>query len=105
MSYTLEQENSKDCITIEQIKQEESIVKQVDKYLVAERIAIEVKAHLEVFDYFHLEFKSYLISAKDEIIYSESENHEILELAKEILKNRYKISILSEAPFQCVSKN
>lgn len=82
-----------------------TIVKKVDKVLLAERIAIEIKAHFELNQIGKTNFNSFLEMARDEIYYSEEEQQEILSVSKEIVKKKYKIKIVSENPLKCVSEN
>ena len=67
--------------------------------LYAERIAIEVKTHFEVYNYGHSRFKSYLVTANGTLNYTEIEKLRILELAEKILVEKYNIKILSTDPF------
>ena len=92
----------KNIITKKQVNEEKEIIKQVDKKLVAERIAIEIKAQSDAKLNFHQSLSSYLISAKSSLNYSDEENDEILKLSKMILKEEYNIDIISEFPFECV---
>lgn len=82
-----------------QIEKHNKIIKAVDKHLIAESIAIEIKADYEVFGYdelnkggFFFTFPSY------EMCYDPIEQKEILNIAKRILKEKYNIIIISEKP-------
>ena len=90
----------KEEVMNELLDKEEQLVKEVDKSLIAERIAIEVKSHLEVYGEGHSAFNGYLKTARDTLEYTEKEELEILNLSKKILLDKYNIKVLSDNPFK-----
>lgn len=82
-----------------QIEKHNTIIKAVDKHLIAESIAIEIKADYEVFGYDELNKGGFFFTLPSyEMRYDPIEKREILDIAKRILKEKYNIIIISENP-------
>ena len=86
-------------ITDEQLKKEGEIVKFVDMSLYAERIAIEIKAYFEVYNYGHSSFKSYLVTANYTYKLYRKWKIKSTRNNRKILIEKYNIKILSTVPF------
>ena len=87
-----------------QLLEEDRIIKEVDRELYARRIAIEVKAHMEVYNEGHPTFKAYLLTAREQLNYSAKDKEDILILAKEILDKEYDMKFISSDPFMVRQK-
>lgn len=81
------------------------IVKIVDKILIAERMAVEITADFKVQKKVESNFDIYFDMAFDEIVYSEEERLEIMDMAKAVLKDKYSINVISEHPFMVVCES
>lgn len=92
--------HSNDYISNGQYKKFNDIIKNVDKYLLAERIAIEVKTQNEVFHNIPSNFNMCIDFAQDALYYTTKEEHEILNTAEKILKEKYNIIITSRNPLK-----